>query len=469
MNPLKKTPIGVEGLDLALGRGAPRGSLLVLAGRPGCGKTILAAKFLMEGAKRYGEKGVYVAFAEGRDQLARNICDHMKLSLAECPLNQPDKVRILDMLTVTEKGVPVVLNEVIREIDDHKAKRLVVDSFSALSLAFKDKIETRSVLHNILGKIVKNLGCTTLLVLETETAEGMEEYVADGIVVLRKEYVEGRLLRILKVEKMRGARVERYELPYTLDKGFTITRLFTVQPPIEKRSYKPIADSKEYYSTGIEDLDRLLGGGYPKGSNVLFEFGENVPTPIFINIITVINFLQNGNTVLGGPSQGIDAKGLYSTLLGYLEEDLLNSGRLKLAYYGSDPPEPYMLKLEGVKRDLDVWKKTYEKMRVESGRPVLVTAGVDTIEAFYSHEPALFGFIGEMVAKVKSNKDLRIVVAKPGSTFLQKVADSSDIHLKIIERDGCLFLYGKKPSTILHNIEATFEKGHPQVKLTPIV
>lgn len=66
-----RVPTGIEGLDPSIEGGFPRGSLILLAGNPGTGKTVFGAQFLYRGASVYGEPGVYVSFAESRGPSSR--------------------------------------------------------------------------------------------------------------------------------------------------------------------------------------------------------------------------------------------------------------------------------------------------------------------------------------------------------------------------------------------------------------
>ncbi|MEM3091008.1 MAG: ATPase domain-containing protein, partial [Candidatus Bathyarchaeia archaeon] len=104
---------GVEGLDAVLGGGFPRGSLILLAGNPGTGKTVFSAQFLYRGAVDSGEKGVYVSFAESRETFFENMrgfgFDFEKLE-------REGRFRFLDLLTVKEHGVPSVLNMIVEEV-----------------------------------------------------------------------------------------------------------------------------------------------------------------------------------------------------------------------------------------------------------------------------------------------------------------------------------------------------------------
>jgi len=183
----ERVPSGIDGLDAVIEGGFPRGSLILVAGNPGTGKTVFSAQFLYRGAVDYGENGVYVTFAEGKNALI----DYMRrFGMDFEELEKKGKVRVLDMLTVKESSISDVLNRIVEEVVSLKAKRLVIDSFSALAQAFKEKIEARIILHTILGKIVKSTGCTTILIVEIPYAKesmglGIEEFMADGILLLK--------------------------------------------------------------------------------------------------------------------------------------------------------------------------------------------------------------------------------------------------------------------------------------------
>src|ERR1700757_4863463 len=73
MEPLPKTPTGIQGLDEITGGGLPRGRPTLVCGGAGCGKTILGMEFLMNGARRYGEPGVFLSFEESVEDLTLNF------------------------------------------------------------------------------------------------------------------------------------------------------------------------------------------------------------------------------------------------------------------------------------------------------------------------------------------------------------------------------------------------------------
>lgn len=252
---------GVEGFDALIDGGFPRGSLILMAGEAGSGKTIFSAQYLHHGASKLAEPGIYVSFAENRETFFGNM---RKLSMDFEKLEQEGKFRFLEYAAITEKAVTETLTNVLSEMDRLKARRLVIDPFTALAQAFKGPIDARVAIHTILGKMVRQAGCTTLLITEKTSGVGqmglgIEEFVADGVVLLDMSTRRGRLTRKLQIIKMRGTRASSEDVRYDIKEcGITIYQHPETKPV--KRNY----DKK--LSTGIKGLDEMLGGGLPQAS-----------------------------------------------------------------------------------------------------------------------------------------------------------------------------------------------------------
>ena len=261
-----RVPTGIEGFDALVEGGLPRGSLILLAGNPGAGKTSFSSRYLHFGLTKRSEPGIYVSFAESREAFFANS-QRMKMDFE--PFEKNHDFEFLDFATPEmEKTAGDILTVVLSEIGRIKAKRLVIDSFSALSQSFRLPVEARAVLHTVLGKMVRLAGCTTLLVVEkplgeTRTGTGIEEFVADGVVLLTLEPGRGDLDRKIQVVKMRGTKANTNEHGYEIgDEGVSVTdpeimlveRVFT-----------------EKLGTGTAGLDNMLGGGLVKNSTSLLE------------------------------------------------------------------------------------------------------------------------------------------------------------------------------------------------------
>jgi RecA-superfamily ATPases implicated in signal transduction len=148
-------------------------------------------------------------------------------------------------------------------------------------------------------KLVRQLECTTILIVEVPTGSekigiSIEEFVADGVIVLRKDDYDGRLIREIKIPKLRGTKIEQQRFLFTLNEGFQVFPPFSVKK-VGSKKFEPIGGTKTHYPSGIPELDKILGGeGYPRGCSVLFEMGENVPVDALDSVInpTLANFIM---------------------------------------------------------------------------------------------------------------------------------------------------------------------------------
>jgi circadian clock protein KaiC len=255
---------GVEGFDSLIEGGFPRGDLILLVGHPGSGKTILSSQFLYNGASKHNEPGIYVSFAENREAFLRNM-RRSKMDFEN--LEQGSLFKFLDFITVKETAIDDALNTIMSEIDSLKAKRLVIDSFSAMSQAFSEKIDARIILHTVLGRMTRLSGVTTVLIAEKPLGSdalggGMEEFVSDAVVILTHSLERGYLTRNLDIVKMRGTRTSRARMKYDIgDNGIVVYPALT--PYATEKAYT------ERVSTGVDGLDKMLSGGIYRGSTML--------------------------------------------------------------------------------------------------------------------------------------------------------------------------------------------------------
>jgi len=205
-NMADKVSTGVSSLDKILRGGLNRGDTVLVAGQPGAGKTTLGYQFLYNGAMKYGENGVYVSFVESVEKLKRNA---LKLGWDFEKLAKERKVRFLDLIqTIGEKGVEANFSVMMSEIESVAAKRVVIDSLTAMTTYIETKADARTFI-GMLNKFLEKAGCTSLLLVEMpwgkdDIGSGFEEFLADGLIVLKSAIDRFRVRRMLFVPKMRG-------------------------------------------------------------------------------------------------------------------------------------------------------------------------------------------------------------------------------------------------------------------------
>src|SRR5664280_184145 len=268
---LRKTPTGIKGFDEITGGGLPTGRPTLVCGPAGAGKSLLALQFLVNGATRYGEPGVFLTFEETRDDLVANTSS---LGLDLAGLERDGKLLIdvvtLQSETIVETGdfnLEALMARVAWAVEKIGAKRVAIDSVEALFVAFADRPALiRSELQRLF-RWLKDNGLTAVVTGErgvnTLTRHGMEEYLADCVVLLDQRVVQEVTTRRLRVLKYRGSMHGTNEYPFLIGQDG-----LQVLPITSLTMDQQVSD--ERLSTGVPGLDEMLGGqGVFRASSIL--------------------------------------------------------------------------------------------------------------------------------------------------------------------------------------------------------
>ena len=267
---LQKCLTGIQGLDEITNGGLPRGRTALLCGAAGCGKTLLAMQFLVNGATHYDEPGVFMSFEENEKELAENF---VSLGIDLGKLMAEKKVFLdyvyFDKSEITEAGDYNLEGLFIRleyAINSIGAKRVVLDTIEAIFSGLSNETIIRAELRRLF-RWLKEKGITAIVTGEkgagTLTRHGIEEYVSDCVIQLDHKVMEQISTRRLQIVKYRGSAHGTNEYPFLIDEeGICIM-------PITSVGLTAPA-STERVSSGIDRLDTMLGGkGYYKGSSIL--------------------------------------------------------------------------------------------------------------------------------------------------------------------------------------------------------
>ena len=267
---LPKAPTGIQGLDEITGGGLPRGRPTLLCGSAGSGKTMLAAEFLVHGALQYGEPGVFMMFEESAEELAQNL---RSLGVDLEKLQKQKKIAIdhvhIERNEIQETGEYDLEGLFIRlghAIDSIGAKRVVLDTIEALFSGLPNHAVLRAELRRLF-RWLKDRGVTAVITGErgeqSLTRYGLEEYVADCVILLDHRIVDQVSTRRLRVVKYRGTEHGTNEYPFLIARnGISVLPITSMR--LEHRA------QTERVSSGIEGLDDMLGGkGLYRASSTL--------------------------------------------------------------------------------------------------------------------------------------------------------------------------------------------------------
>src|ERR1035437_1021799 len=253
-----KSLTGIQGLDDITTGGLPKNRPTLLLGNTGCGKTIMAMEYIVNGIVMFNEPGVFMAFEEKTDELVVNVKSlgydldtHLannKIYLEHVQLNRDE---ILETGKYDIEGLFVRLGQAIDKV---KAKRVVLDSLDTLFYGFDYKI-LRSAFKRLFSWL-KEKKVTAIITAEVGdaflTRHGLEEYVADCVIVLDNRVTNQTTTRRLRVVKYRGSLHGNNEYPFIIDED-GITVFPVISEGIRQKS------SLNRISSGIKDLDEMLG------------------------------------------------------------------------------------------------------------------------------------------------------------------------------------------------------------------
>jgi len=267
---LQKAATGIDGLDEITEGGLPRGRPTLVCGAAGCGKTMLAAEFLVRGAMQYGEAGVFMMFEETAGELAENMSS-LGYDLAKLQRQKKislDYVRV-ERSEIEETGEYDLEGLFIRlghAIDSIGARRVVLDTVEALFAGVPNHAVLRAELRRLF-RWLKDKGVTAVVTGErgerTLTRYGLEEYVADCVIMLDHRITDQVSTRRLRIVKYRGSSHGTNEYPFLIG-----SRGLSVLPITSLRLDHQV--TKDRVSTGIAGLDAMLSGLGPyRGSSVL--------------------------------------------------------------------------------------------------------------------------------------------------------------------------------------------------------
>ncbi len=267
---LAKCRTGISGLDEITEGGLPKGRPTLVCGGAGSGKTLLAMEFIVRGITEFNEPGVFMAFEETAEELAKNVASlgfdvnklirqkKMAIDYVHVERSEIEETGEYDL-----EGLFVRLNAMIEAVG---ARRVVLDSVEALFAGLPNEAILRAELRRLF-RWLKEKGVTVVITGEqgdrTLSRYGIEEYVSDCVIFLDHRVHNQISTRRLRIVKYRGSKHGTNEYPTLIDEhGLSVL-------PISSMGLN-YAVSDERVSTGVPRLDVMMDGkGYYKGSSIL--------------------------------------------------------------------------------------------------------------------------------------------------------------------------------------------------------
>ncbi|MCX8017123.1 MAG: AAA family ATPase [Rhodocyclaceae bacterium] len=200
---------GLAALDALLGGGLERGTVTVLSGPSGVGKTTLGMQFMQEAARR-GERSVIYGFEEAPELTLRR-CDGINLPARAMVASGALSIRKIEPLQYSADEFDALVRA---DIEERGARIIMIDSVTGYELCLRGEA-LRSRIHAI-AKFAQNLGVAVLIVNELETiagdfraTENRLSYLADNLLFLRFLEIDGEIRKAIGVLKKRLSDYER--------------------------------------------------------------------------------------------------------------------------------------------------------------------------------------------------------------------------------------------------------------------
>jgi circadian clock protein KaiC len=260
---------GVPGLDEIMGGGVVRGHLYLVQGQTGTGKTTLALQFLLAGVHE-GESGLYFTLAETAEELQQvagshgwSLASNLVYELSATSIKQTERQQTV--FPPSEIELDELFDVIVEQLQERRPQRVVFDPITEVRLLADSSLRYRRQIL-LLRQQLLDLGCTTLFLSDepVETTKQPPISLVHGVIsLMRITPVYGPMRRSLEVTKLRGV---------SYAEGYHDLRIRTggleVYPRIQTAQGQK-APAWEVISSGINELDTLVGGGLETGTACL--------------------------------------------------------------------------------------------------------------------------------------------------------------------------------------------------------
>lgn len=315
-----------------------------------------------------------------------------------------------------------------------------------------------------------------MLFVTEKSGENRLDYLTDGVVRLEREILNGRLVRRIYLEKIRGEKIRQPYYLFTLNEGRFTSFSPKILPSLIYDMDKLVAKQENLIPTGIKMLDTR--GGIPKGSfNLLENMNGMGMEYAYILFPIILSFIQRGCPVFVTHPYSSSIQSSYMSIIsqmGIKDENIVSISREYLYYFEfTQLKETPILTPIRVSKDSSIddfnellkesVTKTLEKLGADT---FLWLVGVDTMERIYGGTNFRKA-IGTLAYETNNLNGIIIAFAKQGVKSMDSLIHLSTSHF-VLDNVGAPVIYGVTPKTGMFAIATETMNGHDRIALVPI-
>ncbi|HUX98461.1 MAG TPA: gas vesicle protein GvpD P-loop domain-containing protein [Candidatus Deferrimicrobium sp.] len=455
------------------------GYILLIKGKAGTGKTTLALEILkiiknpLYISTRIIPKFLYKQFPWIKEALAKeNIIDATAFDF-NSPISFNDEQSFLKSLRL--QNLPDFMKILFSKMASMQKGTIVVDSWDAIvALGETRWASSNTILANYLIELVREKNFNLILILETDQEDNLD-YLVDGIICLRKSLYENHLrVRNLIINKLRGVHIKQPSYLFTLNDGhfttFAPTNLNQIVPP---KQITLLEEKNSRFSSGIPDLDQLLGGGYRKGLVILHEVEPYLGLAnVWFMMVPVIHFLRKERAVISVVPPGKNYTNEMQLLKGLVNNDKFFDQFFHYIELGDEATSTPNIHRISPTSNIDFFnniRKIGENIPYSpKNLPFLFVISTNHFPLFFDLKEIQRETSG-IIGTLKRIGQIYIFTAYSGDEYVETLKNYVDYHLKISQIDGKVVLSIKNPLRNLFAINFENSESTSFVKLIPIV
>ncbi|MGQ4915209.1 MAG: ATPase domain-containing protein [Candidatus Asgardarchaeia archaeon] len=458
--------------------------ILLVKGNPGVGKTIFSLETLNE-LSDY--KGIYFSTRDSIDSIMLQVpwikeiipsnrfisVSSSSLSYARKELTARNSI-VLSTLPNFLKSLYIEILNMRKNAEDTNIL-VIIDSIDALSATLD--VSEREIMKQI-KNLFSKLNAKAIVTTETSNLTKIE-FMADGVVLLEKSEFDGRTLRLIKIEKLRGLRIQNPFYVFTLEGGhfycfrkkwfFKLSKKVPPHPVI--RDVIDVKDgSRAKLSSGLKQLD-MITGGFNGGSCILFSYSNKISSFEYGVLAEnfVENFLLQNRHVLYITKKAVNPELDFDRFMNLVDEEKVRKYLHIISLFDNSINFP-------LERTKGITLEEFKAILLENinnffreGKGILVVFDFNHVLSYFGEPEEISKIITEILTVISKTNSLLIIKMFYKKEFLDLLEELADYSFHIFTIGGHHYVYGIKPYTPIYHLGSAEYQGHPITTLKIIV